>query len=305
MQRRHALISALGALPLLARAQRAELQLVRAEYGAGRRQMDVSALVAQLAQRGQSVQVGNALFGNDPAPGQRKRLRVVARDRRGRERVFEVEEDGWFDPGAFGLAGWSGGGDGGGESGGWRILHARWGVGPANVDVTERLRELARSDQRFRVSNELFGADPAPGTVKSLRVVASDGSGRRQRFEFPEGSTLDGQQFHGWGQGDWGQGSGGWDDGGYSGPQRPQRPNGRASIEWAEYRAEDGRRMDLTQRLQELLDRQGRVDLVVGNRSLGGDPAPGVPKRLWVRWRTASGRSREASWSEDQRLVLP
>lgn len=300
MQRRHALIAALGALPLVADAQRAELQLVRAEYGAGRRQMDVSALVAQLVQRGQSVQVGNALFGNDPAPGQRKRLRVTARDRRGRERVLEVVEDGWFDASAFTAGG--GGWGSGGEASGWRILHARWGVGPANVDVTERLRELARSDQRFRVSNELFGADPAPGSVKSLRVVASDGSGRRQRFEFPEGSTLDGQQFLGWGQGDWGQGSGGWDDGGFSGPQRP---NGRARIEWAEYRADDGRRMDVTQRLQEALERQGRLDFLVSNRSLGGDPAPGVPKQLWVRWRTANGRSREASWSEDQRLVLP
>jgi hypothetical protein len=297
MQRRHAFLAALAALPLGLRAQRAEHQFVRAEYGARRRQIDVSATVAQLVQRGQSAQVGNALFGHDPAPGERKRLRVIARDRRGRERVFEFEEDAWFEAERFALAG---GAVAGAE--GWRILHARWGVGAANVDVTERLRELARSDRRFRVSNELFGADPAPGTVKSLRVVASDGRGRRQRFEFPEGSTLDGQQFLGWGEGDWGHGSGGWDDGGYNGPQRPSH---RAAIEWAEYRAEDGRRMDVTHRLQEALDRQGRVDLVVGNRSLGGDPAPGVPKRLWVRWRTASGRSREASWAEDQRLVLP
>ena len=104
MQRRPALFAALALLPLGLQAQRAEYQFVRAEYGARRRQIDVSATVVQLVQRGQSVAVSNALFGTDPAPGERKRLRVIGRDRRGRERAFDIEEDGWFDASAFSMA---------------------------------------------------------------------------------------------------------------------------------------------------------------------------------------------------------
>jgi hypothetical protein len=265
--------------------------------------MDVTPQLAALIQRGQSAVVTNDLFGRDPAPGEYKRLRVVGRDRRGRERVVEIAENNGFDAGDFTLGAYGGGSPGGpgGDSGGWRIVHARWGVGQANMDVTQRLRELARSDRRFRISNELFGNDPAPGVVKSLRIVATDASGRRQRFEFPEGSSIDGQQFVGWGRGDWGDGDGDWNDGDPSGPTRP---DARLVIERAEYTSDDGRRMDVTWRLQDLADRHGRLDLRVSNREMGGDPAEGVPKRLWVRWR-ANGRTRDRSWREGERLVLP
>ena len=50
---------------------------------------------------------------------------------------------------------------------------------------------------------------------------------------------------------------------------------------------------------------EAEIDLVVGNSAFGVDPAPGVAKRLWVRWRLDGGRTREDSWREDERVRLP
>jgi len=128
------------------------------------------------------------------------------------------------------FAGWSGGrwgdsnyrggwgddlrGDRGhrGDEGQYRIQQALYGTSRRNIDVTERLRELARSDHSFRLTNDLFGADPAEGRVKTLRIYARGPGGASQVFEYREGSVIDGSQFVGWGRGDWGQDGrrGGW-----------------------------------------------------------------------------------------------
>jgi hypothetical protein len=81
------------------------------------------------------------------------------------------------------------------------------------VDVTQRLRELARADVTFRMGNSTFGVDPAHGEVKTLRIWARGPRGDTRMFEYREGSTVDGNQFVGWGRGDWGRADwrGGWD----------------------------------------------------------------------------------------------
>ena len=94
------------------------------------------------------------------------------------------------------------------NSGDFLILSAQYGVAHRHVDVTPRLKELARADQRFKVSNKVLGVDPAPGSQKVLRIYARGPNGREQMFEYREGSTVDGRQFRGWGRGDWG--GGGW-----------------------------------------------------------------------------------------------
>jgi hypothetical protein len=97
------------------------------------------------------------------------------------------------------------------DSGEFLILSAQYGVARRHVDVTPRLKQLARSDQRFKVSNKVLGVDPAPGSTKVLRIYARGPRGREQMFEYREGSTVDGRQFRGWGRGDWGSGwSGKW-----------------------------------------------------------------------------------------------
>ena len=87
----------------------------------------------------------------------------------------------------------------------YRIQQALYGTSRRNVDVTERLRELAGSDRSFRLTNDLFGTDPAVGRVKTLRIYARAPGGTSKTFEYREGSVIDGSQFVGWGRGDWGQ----------------------------------------------------------------------------------------------------
>jgi hypothetical protein len=95
-----------------------------------------------------------------------------------------------------------------GDAGQYAILSAQYGTGRRHVDVTQRLREVARRDRTFRMGNSTFGVDPDPGQVKTLRIYARGPNGQERMFEYREGSTVDGAQFRSWGNGDWG--NGGW-----------------------------------------------------------------------------------------------
>ena len=44
----------------------------------------------------------------------------------------------------------------------YQIQRADYGIGRQRVDVTQRLRELARSNATFRMGNSTFGVDPLP-----------------------------------------------------------------------------------------------------------------------------------------------
>ena len=109
------------------------------------------------------------------------------------------------------------------DSGQYVILSAQYGTARRHVDVTNRLKELARQDRVFRMGNSTFGVDPDPGQVKVLRIYARVPNGRERMFEYREGSTVDGSQFSSWGSGEWGQGgwSGDW-EGGYRGGYEAQ-----------------------------------------------------------------------------------
>jgi len=100
-----------------------------------------------------------------------------------------------------------------GQEGEYLILNAQYGTAEHHVDVTNRLRDLARQDATFRMGNSTFGIDPDHGRIKFLRIYARGLDGQERVFEFREGSTVDGGQFRGWGRGDWGneQWNGGWE----------------------------------------------------------------------------------------------
>jgi hypothetical protein len=148
-----------------------------------------------------------------------KTLRIFARGPNGDERMFEYPEGSYVDgaqftgwgAGNWGGGGWSGnwnGGGGGGGGGGrdqgqYVILSAQYGTARNHVDVTQRLKELARSNQTFRMGNSTFGVDPDRGVVKTLRIYARGPNGRERMFEYTEGGYVDGAQFRGWGRGDW------------------------------------------------------------------------------------------------------
>src|SRR6266478_5993468 len=94
---------------------------------------------------------------------------------------------------------------GNGDQGQYQILQARYGTAERNVDVTQRLKELARADVTFRMGNSTFGEDPDPGRVKTLRIYTRGPDGQNRMFEYVEGSVVDGNQFTGWGRDDWGR----------------------------------------------------------------------------------------------------
>ncbi|MET0207730.1 MAG: hypothetical protein ABW220_01740 [Burkholderiaceae bacterium] len=301
-------------------------QIMHARYGTADRNVDVTGRLRELAGQDRRFKLTNGLFGVDPAYGQEKVLRIYARSGRGDSRTFEYREGHWIDGeqftgwgrGNWGQGGWNGGwegprpgqGNGGGgdrDDGAYQILQARYGVADRNIDVTSRLRDLARRDQRFKLTNDLFHNDPAYGQRKTLRIYARGRGGEVRTFEYGEGSTIDGNQFTGWGRGDWG-GGGGW-NGGWDG--RPggdsqgggQSADQRLTIVRATYGAGTSS-VDVTQRLRNA-SRGGRLDLKVNNDLSGRDPAYGQVKSLHVYYTIGRGREQHVEVREGQQVRLP
>ena len=69
----------------------------------------------------------------------------------------------------------------------YEILRADYGYGDQRVDVTQRLREIARGQARFRMGNSTFGVDPSPNNVKTLRIFVRAPQGQTQTLEYREG----------------------------------------------------------------------------------------------------------------------
>ena len=187
-----------------------QYSIVRAEYGAGPRHVDVTQRLREVARTRASFPVSNDVFGIDPAPGQVKTLRIFGRGPGGETQVFEFRENEVVDGGRF--VGWREGAWGGPVDQ-YDIVHALYGVPGRFVDVTPRLRELARRDTYFKMGNDTFGIDPAPGVVKTLRIFARGHNGEERTFDYRENSVIDGSIFSGWGSGNWGneRWDGDWD----------------------------------------------------------------------------------------------
>lgn len=180
-----------------------DYRIQRADYGWGDQRVDVTQRLRELAHDQAVFRMGNSTFGVDPAHGQVKTLRIFAVGPNGQERMFEYREGSTVDGAMF--AGW-GRGDWGRRGADFVIVRALYGVEGRNVDVTDRLRDLARDHAVFRMGNSTFGVDPAHGIVKTLRIFARGPNGHVEMFEYREGSTVDGSKFSGWGRGEWGRG---------------------------------------------------------------------------------------------------
>lgn len=311
MQRRHLTLAlAAGLLGAVARPALAdddgEFIILHARYGTENAHVDVTGRLRELAREDRRFRLTNELFGVDPDPGRTKTLRLFVRDRQGQERTFEYRERDWVDGGQF--IGWGHGnwGDGGArnwqnnrgerrDDGEYVILYATYGAGGRDVDVTDRLRELARRDVQLRLTNDLFGVDPYPGQTKILRIVTRDRTGQQRTFDYREYQTVDGHQFVGWGGGDWGRGSD-------RGPVRPTH-GGRFVIESASYGSE-GRWVDVTQAVRAQV-RGNRLDLQVRNEAFGVDPAPGDRKVLSVTYRIGNEPSNTVRVLERDTMRLP
>jgi hypothetical protein len=209
--------------------------ILNAQYGTERSHVDVTNRLKELARRDRPFRINNNSMASDPAFREVKVLRVFARGPDGRERMFEFREGSVFDGAQFRSWGrgdwgdehWNGGWNGSNHDAGlFVILSAQYGTERSHVDVTERLKELARADQQFRMGNRTFGVDPDPGVVKTLRIYARGPNGRERMFEFREGSIVDGAQFRSWGRGDWGNGNDHW-SGRWEGEEREERERER------------------------------------------------------------------------------
>jgi hypothetical protein len=189
-----------------------------------------------------------------------------------------------------------------GDSGQYQILSARYGTENHNIDVTQRLKELASRDRTFRMGNSTFGTDPDPGRVKTLRIYTRGPGGRNRTFEYREGSVVDGSMFTAWGSGNWGNGgsNGGWNSGWTGGDQGGNwnggnGDSGQYQILGARY-GTDRHNIDVTARLQELA-RQDRT-FRMGNSTFGTDPDHGHVKTLRIYTRGPDGRNRTFEYRE-------
>jgi hypothetical protein len=184
------------------------------------------------------------------------------------------------------------------DAGEYLILSAQYGSERNHVDVTERLKYLARQDRTFRVGHNSMEADPDQGHSKALRVFARGPNGRERMFDFPDGSVFDGAQFRGWRGGDWGHGgwSGNWNGGGGNeGGGGGNRDEGEFLILSAQYGTRRDH-VDVTQRLKELAsaDRMMKMD----NHAFGVDPAPNQVKVLRIYARGPNGSERMFEYRE-------
>jgi hypothetical protein len=276
---------------MIAAAQQYDIQ--RADYGAGNRRIDVTQRLREVVCSQTRFRMGNSTFGTDPAPDTHKSLRIYARGPNGREQMLEFPESSTIDGSQFYCPNAGNWNSGGGDSGQYQILHAEYGTERNHVDVTDRLRDLARADRIFRMGNSTFGIDPDPGQIKLLRIYTRGPDGRTRTFDYREGSTVDGAQFTGWGRGDWG--GSGW-NGGWNGDRDRDRDDaGQYVILHAEYGTERNH-IDVTDRLRELA--RSDQSFRMGNSTFGIDPDHGRIKTLRIYARGPDGRRRMFEYRE-------
>lgn len=287
-------------------AQRDEgpYQIQQAVYGTDQYSIDVTDRLRQLARRDQRFRLTNDLFDADPAPRQRKTLRIFARGPDGQTHTFDYIEYSWVDGAQF--SGWSSGRWGrGGENNGRQageygnasrghedILQATYGTPESRFDVTQRIRQLVQSHQRFQLNNDLFNGDPAPGQRKTLQIHMGGYGGQPQILEFAEGSWIDGSRLTGARADQWDQGGRRNDDG-----------YGRVNVQRALY-GDGYRQVDITARLRSHV-RDGRLEVPVNNNLAGIDPAPGARKSLTVEFSLGNGPVQQTTAHEGQWLRLP
>lgn len=168
-------------------------QVMRAEWGAGDRWVDVTSRVRLMLSGSGTVKVNNTNMGGDPSVGATKILRIRARRFRGQSRQFTFREGDYIDAREFYNYG---GGIGEDNGEGWRVMWAEWGSGDRNIDVTGRVRELLSGNGTVKVNNTNLGGDPAVGAKKVLHISARDLQGQVRHFSFDEGSYIDASQFY-------------------------------------------------------------------------------------------------------------
>lgn len=253
------------------RPPRGGLHILRADYGADDRYMDVTTRLAARVQGDTlSLRVTNGAMGGDPAEDHHKTLTVWYTND-GRPAQLVVNEGEFLQlPAETGYF-----------SGNLRILRAQYGADFRFFDVTDRLNSLIQGDQlSLRVTNEAMGGDPAPEVHKQLSLTFLF-NGQISRTAVDEKDYLNLPS-----------------SGNYGG----NVPGGALEILKATYGAGE-RRADVTNVVRANV-RGGQLELPVSNRTMGGDPAEGEQKRLKVIY-LLQGLRYQTTAIEGDTLVIP
>jgi hypothetical protein len=275
-------------------------QVIRADWGAGNRWMDVTNQVRILLSGNDMVKVNNQNLGSDPAVGADKILRIQARNAQGQTRQFTYKEGSSIDASQF--YNYGGGIPPGNAGPGWQVMRADWGAGNRRADVTDRVRALLSGNGMVKVNNQNMGGDPAVGADKTLRISARDARGQVQQFTYKEGSNIDASQFYNYGPGRPPAPPPGGP--GYAPPGPLPGPGYPGGLEIVRaYYGLNNRTNDVTQLLRSMV-RGNSLAVQVNNQNLGGDPAVGADKVLTVIYRT-NGREQTATVKEGNTLRIP
>jgi hypothetical protein len=180
-------------------------QVVKADWGAGNRWMDVTNQLQRLLSGNGPVRVNNANMGGDPAIGASKILRIRAVNSSRQSRQFTFKEGDTIDSRQFynyaqgpgyrpnpGYGPGPGPGPGPGYPGGGdlQIVRAYYGLNNRTMDVTRLLQSMARNGSIVvQVNNNTMGGDPARGADKVLTVIYRF-QRREQTSTVKEGNVL-------------------------------------------------------------------------------------------------------------------
>jgi hypothetical protein len=165
---------------------------------------------------------------------------------------------------------------------GGELVAAEYGAGNRRVDVTQQVRAYMHDGLlEFDVKDQVFGVDPARNHVKELFIRIRHWDGQVEEFRFPEYShvrlVLD--------------------------PERGYEWHDREFHLMRAFYGGAGHFVDVTEQLRSMM-RDGRLFVVVDNRSMGGDPDPSVRKVLRVLY-WQDGARRQVVVPEHAELRLP
>lgn len=195
---------------------------------------------------------------------------------------------------------------------GGRLVRAEWGVPGNMVDVTARVRTFIQNGVlQLEVTRFNLGIDPAPHQNKNLIVKVQHRDGQIDDYKYPERSNCSlelgpqdqwdqpGPRDRGDDYRDRGDNRGDWDD--HHDGYREHHEHG-VEILRAEYGVE-GQFVNVTDTVRSYMN-DGRISMMVDNRAMGIDPAPGVHKYLRVVY-MRHGERRSITVDEKTFLQLP
>ena len=149
------------------------IEIVRATYGAGRTQVDVTEKVrAALVNGAIQLTVRGENLGGDPVPNTPKTLTVIYRENGARQTV-RVND---FDTLRLGVT--------------FRVTKALYGEGRRMKDVTDILNAKVTANRiELAITNANLGGDPAPAVKKAI-TVDYEFNGTAAQVKLAEGQTL-------------------------------------------------------------------------------------------------------------------